>query len=117
MLKKAVAAAVLAALLLALLAPAAVLAQGADVQEPERRNPEELVNVVKTIVHYVTLFAGFALLGIAAWMGVQIAMGGPNVHRRGELLSGILYLVLGAMVCFGASFWLGIAKGLIPGAK
>ena len=105
------------ALLLALVAPAVALAQGGDVKEPERRDPEELVNVVKNIVHYVTLFAGFALLAIAAWMGVQIAAGGPDIRRRGELLSGIFYLVLGAMVCFGASFWLGIAKGLVPGAK
>lgn len=108
MLKKAVA----VALLLALLAPAAALAQGTDEIRPRTMN--DLVGVVKDIVRHVMLLAGFVLVALAAWQGVKIAKSGVEPRERAEAVSGLAYLLFGAMVCFGAYFWLGVAKGLVP---
>lgn len=102
-----------AALLLALLAPAVALAQGGDIQE---RKFDDLLAVVKDIVQKLLLVAGFVLVGAAIWQGVRIAtVGVDRPHERGSAIAGLLYVIFGAVVCFGAYFWIGLAKGLISG--
>lgn len=113
--KKMVAAALVLALV-GLLGASVALGQGNQPRSPdeiETKTLDDLETVVKNIVGKLMGFAGLVLFALAAWQGVKIAKSGIEPRERAEALAGLAYLIIGAMVCFGVYFWLGLAKGLI----
>lgn len=114
--KRVVVLAVLLALVMVILFQVVALAGPPSVPtDIPARSPDDLIGVFKKVMGYVTLGISILLVGIAVILGAWIAWSGINVRpqQRAEAVTGIFYLLLGAAVSFGASWWLGLAKGLL----